>query len=251
VETPIGFATLHEAVDMFRKVLGSSKVKRTIAVKPTIAEACEAGKIAAAYRNRSGGTDQLDCSVWRMPHWRSYFETGTIDLDLPLVDDSGRPHPRFTARCTREIFVRRDSLARFVGELEAAEQREIERKAADAAAAAERERLRIEREAKETAEAAAYERARLAQEKVDAEPPRCGGRPGRKPKARELIKDEVIRLMEHHGPFSPDDPEWDAQARLEEAITNFLREKGIELAKSTVRENVILALNYLEAKAGN
>jgi hypothetical protein len=116
MEPPIGFATLPEAVDKVRKVLGSSKVKRELAVKPAIAEACADGRIAAAYRSLAGA-DELDPRVWRMPHWRSYLETGAINLDLPLVDDSGRPHPHNTIRCAREIFVRRDDLTRFITEL--------------------------------------------------------------------------------------------------------------------------------------
>ena len=31
--------------------------------------------------------------------------------------------------------------------------------------------------------------------------------------------------MDHHGEFSPDDPEWNAQARLEEAIADFCQDK--------------------------
>jgi hypothetical protein len=53
--------------------------------------------------------------VWRLPHWRSFFIRGMIDIDLPLLDARGRPDPSgFTARCAREIFVRRDSLDRFI-----------------------------------------------------------------------------------------------------------------------------------------
>jgi hypothetical protein len=51
----------------------------------------------------------------------------------------------------------------------AAEKREIERREAEAAATAERERLAAERRAKEAAEAAADERARLEEEKADSE----------------------------------------------------------------------------------
>lgn len=79
-----------------------------------IAEACEAGEIAAAYRSITGA-ERLDPGVWRSPAWRGYFATGTIDLDLPLVDAQGRPNiDGYTARCTREIFVRRQDLDRMV-----------------------------------------------------------------------------------------------------------------------------------------
>jgi hypothetical protein len=37
----------------------------------------------------------------------------------------------------------------------------------------------------------------------------------------EVIKAETFVLMDHHGDFSPDDPEWNAQARLEEKLANF------------------------------
>jgi hypothetical protein len=88
-------------------------------VERAIAEGCEAGKIAAAYRTVMGA-DELDPIVWRLPHWRNFFLTGTIDLDLPLLDERGRPNANgfIAPRCTREIFVRRDSLNRFVDELD-------------------------------------------------------------------------------------------------------------------------------------
>jgi hypothetical protein len=110
VEKPIGFVPLREAVDRVGKVVGPNEAERTIA------EACEAGRIAAAYRSLDG-VDDLDRSVWRMPHWRNYFATGKIDLDLPAFDLSCRPHPHDTARCPREVFVREDSLAQFIAEL--------------------------------------------------------------------------------------------------------------------------------------
>ena len=79
-----------------------------------VAERCEAGEIAAAYRSIAGA-DSLDRAVWQTPHWRNYFATGTIDLDLPLLDDKLRPDPNGrTARCTREVFLRKDDLERFV-----------------------------------------------------------------------------------------------------------------------------------------
>lgn len=103
---PPGFVALGEAVEMVGRKVGAD-----LDVYLMIAEACESGKVAAAYRSDIGGADDLDCSVWQLPHWRSFFETGTIDLDLPLLDGRRRPNPSgFTARCTREIFVRRDSL---------------------------------------------------------------------------------------------------------------------------------------------
>lgn len=59
-----------------------------------------------------------------------------------------------------------------------------------------------------------------------------GGRP---PKFdRAAVGAEVIRLMDHHGEFSADDPEWNAQARLTEAIMA----KFGEAAESTVDEYI-------------
>jgi hypothetical protein len=82
-----------------------------------IAEQCEAGEIATGYRSLAGA-DDLDRGVWRLPCWRAYFETGTINLDLPLLDEKNRPNANgYTVRCTREIFVRRLDLERFVAAL--------------------------------------------------------------------------------------------------------------------------------------
>jgi hypothetical protein len=84
-----------------------------------IAEGCETGEIDAGYRKWNGAADDLDRSVWRMPHWRNYFVTGTIDLELPLLDEKWHPVPdgRTAPRCTREIFVRKDSLKQFLASL--------------------------------------------------------------------------------------------------------------------------------------
>jgi hypothetical protein len=135
MKTPIGFITLCEAVDAVgRAVLGTSwqfaipfnleanhddAYERVITM---IAEGCEAGQIAAGYRAWNGAADDLDRSAWRMPHWRNYFATGTIELiDLPLLDPNNgwRPVPdgRTVPRCTREVFVRRDNLDRFIASI--------------------------------------------------------------------------------------------------------------------------------------
>jgi hypothetical protein len=114
VEAPIGFIHLQEAVRIVgQKMGGDADIERAIA------EACEAGDIAAAYRSRTGGADELDRSVWRMPHWRNYFADGMIELILPLLDERDQPNVNgFTARCPREIFVRKDSLDRFIASIE-------------------------------------------------------------------------------------------------------------------------------------
>jgi hypothetical protein len=110
METPIGFIPLQEAVRMVgQKMGGGADIERAIA------EGCETGEIAAAYRAWTCGADELDPAVWRLPHWRNYFAKGMIDLVLPLVDERGRPNQfGHTSRCTCEVFVRRDSMDRFI-----------------------------------------------------------------------------------------------------------------------------------------
>jgi hypothetical protein len=122
---PIGYVYLYQAVDVAgRRVRGADWVPICCQdwlkylvyanlvddVIRTIAEACEAGKLAAAYRSIAGA-DDLDPRVWRSPAWQNYFAIGTIDLELPLLDERSRPSKEgFTARCTREIFIRHTSL---------------------------------------------------------------------------------------------------------------------------------------------
>jgi hypothetical protein len=56
------------------------------------------------------------------------------------------------------------------------------------------------------------------------------------------------KLMDYHGEFSQDDPKWNAQARLEEAITNEFSPE-----KSAVRDwlkNSNFLINWRKAKAG-
>ena len=115
---PIGFVRLHDAVDIVgRKPFGWWRSINELCASPfgegsgadvialglypdvdyvvtMIAEACEAGEIAAAYRSVTGGADNLDRNVWQGPHWRNYFAAGEIDLDLPLLDDKRRNRRR-------------------------------------------------------------------------------------------------------------------------------------------------------------
>jgi hypothetical protein len=110
--TPIGYMTLLEAIE----AVGQKIANREDVVR-RIAEACESGSIKAVYRSDTGGADDLDTRVWQMPQ-RRMFEIGMIELDLPLHDNNGRPHPQgFTAKCEREIFLRRDKLEHFVASL--------------------------------------------------------------------------------------------------------------------------------------
>lgn len=151
-----------------------------------IAEGCEGGRIAAAYRTITG-VHELDLGVWRSPSWRRYFERGEIDLDLPLLDENWRPHKSgFTARCPCEIFVRRDSLDRLIASIEPASKPPV--------------------------------------------PRRRGGRP---PHDWEAIRKVVFQLMDYHDEFSIDDPKWNAQARLEEAILD-----RFEVGVSTLRKRL-------------
>lgn len=82
-------------------------------------------------------------------------------------------------------------------------------------------------------------------QKQPAQPKGKGGRP---PKFdRGAVAAEVQRLMDHHDEFSPDDPEWNAQARLVEAIC----EKFGEAAPSTVEDYIKEPLaKWRERKAG-
>ena len=78
-----------------------------------LAEACEAGDLASACKESSAYIHHLGPEIWRAPHWRSYFATGTIDTDLPRLRDGKRTGE--TVRCERvPIYVRKDSLAEFI-----------------------------------------------------------------------------------------------------------------------------------------
>ena len=91
------------------------KTERAITM---IAKWCESGDVAAVYRS-IGGADPLDRSLWRRPNFRSYFIDGTIDLDLPLVDEKLRPsRGGYMERCTREIFVNEQDVERRVETLQ-------------------------------------------------------------------------------------------------------------------------------------
>ena len=63
---------------------------------------------------------------------------------------------------------------------------------------------------------------------------------GRKPKFDwSAIQAEAVRLMDHHGEFSPDDPEWNAQARIEAALFSFCSRLGdAEPSVTQLREYV-------------
>lgn len=93
VEPPPNHIRLAEALEVVRRSHANPE--------RAIADACAAGKLAAAYRSLEGATP-LDCRVWLAVNWRTYFELGTVILDFP------------SGRFPREIFIRRDSLDQFI-----------------------------------------------------------------------------------------------------------------------------------------
>jgi hypothetical protein len=64
-----------------------------------------------------------------------------------------------------------------------------------------------------------------------------------------MIDQRVFNLMEHHGEFTAGDLDWNAQARLETAIKDFIGEtfKFIP-ADSTIRAHVVNALKSWREK---
>jgi hypothetical protein len=65
-------------------------------------------------------------------------------------------------------------------------------------------------------------------------------KPGAKPQFNwDLIETRCHRLMDHHGDFYPNDPQWDCQARLEEALNKFCQDNWQrEPGASTLREKL-------------
>jgi len=65
-----------------------------------------------------------------------------------------------------------------------------------------------------------------------------------------MVDEEMERLMRYHGPFSDDDPDWNCQARLEEAIWSYINKKYGENAiksESTIRTRVSVFLKTKRA----
>ena len=76
-----------------------------------------------------------------------------------------------------------------------------------------------------------------------------GGRPAKIDWS--VVASEVSRLMEYHGPFSVDDPDWNCKARLEAAVKSFIDQKfGPEAIRSedTIRRRVTEFLKKPEAE---
>ena len=129
---PIGYVHLYQAVDAVgRRVRGPDWLPiccqdwlryLTYAnlvddIIRTVAEACEAGKLAAAFQHEFKGADILDRDVWQKPHWRNFFASGTTIVDRPRLVNFEPDPSGTTTPCERKIFVRRDSLDRFMLEL--------------------------------------------------------------------------------------------------------------------------------------
>ena len=133
-EPPTGYIRLRDAVDLLGQAIAGKREWRPLTkidpatiiggsdtaidhVIKLIAEQCEVGEIEARYRSNTGA-DRLDRERWQAPNWRLYFATGMIDLDLPLLDDNLQPNPNgYTAKCRREIYLKRQDLDRLVDTL--------------------------------------------------------------------------------------------------------------------------------------
>jgi hypothetical protein len=64
-----------------------------------------------------------------------------------------------------------------------------------------------------------------------------------------MVDERVFNLMEHHGEFTASDLDWNAQARLETAIEDFIDEKfNVIPAESTIRVHVGKALKSWREK---
>jgi hypothetical protein len=127
-EPPVGFTRLIDVVDILR-----GKTSAETDLCRLIATGCVQGKLQAAYRRWDGGAETLARSVWQLPQWRSYFEAGIIRLELPLLDDKGRPvsDGRTAPNCEREIFIDDGTLLAFVSEIQptpASNPRELSRR---------------------------------------------------------------------------------------------------------------------------
>lgn len=69
---------------------------------------------------------------------------------------------------------------------------------------------------------------------------RTRSRRGRPPAIRwDIVRQEAKRLMIENGPFSPDDPKWNARARLEGHLIDFVRKtQRVDIGLTQVREKL-------------
>jgi hypothetical protein len=64
----------------------------------------------------------------------------------------------------------------------------------------------------------------------------------------KMVQEEIFRLMDHHAEFSDDDPAWNAQARLEEALEEFCRKTfKVVPSEPTIRRYVQTGLETWRA----
>jgi hypothetical protein len=64
-----------------------------------------------------------------------------------------------------------------------------------------------------------------------------------------MVDQRVFDLMEYHDEFTAGDLDWNAQARLERAIKDFIGERfKIILAESTIRAHVVKPLKSWREK---
>ena len=76
---------------------------------------------------------------------------------------------------------------------------------------------------------------------IQSETPAAAPHPGGRPFVVNwsMVDEEVFRLMNDNGEFSVDDPEWNAQARLENAIADFCETKfGIRPGETTIKDHI-------------
>jgi hypothetical protein len=68
-----------------------------------------------------------------------------------------------------------------------------------------------------------------------------------------FVKPALFKQLDHHGPPSPDDPDWRNQAAVERAVSRIIFDKyGFVLSESTVRDHTTALLRAWTAKkAGN
>ncbi len=65
----------------------------------------------------------------------------------------------------------------------------------------------------------------------------------------DLVKSEAFKLMHHHGDFSPSDQKWNAQARLEEKLEGFCRDKFKKVpALSGIQQRIPLWASRVEGR---
>ena len=81
----------------------------------------------------------------------------------------------------------------------------------------------------------------VAEPLADSAKPAAAPHPGGRPPVVNwsMVGEEVFRLMDDNSEFTVDDPEWNAQARLEEAIADFCQNKFKKHpGETTIKDNI-------------